>query len=340
MRLERPSLVAPNLAGRLERCVVTSDLLRGNPLGDPATRELPVYVPPDRDARRLPCLWLLAGFGSRGAKYAEAGTFQPGLVEAYDRAVAAGRAAPAVLAMPDAFTALGGSQYVDSPATGPYASHIAKELLPLIEEHLGCRVHGVLGKSSGGFGALHLVRSLPGRFAAAASISGDMGFDLCHATRFPDALRALARHDCDVERFLAAFRERPSLGGDDHAALDVLAMTACYAPDAEQPRRYRLPFRTDTCELVPEVWRRWLAFDPVEIAAEAADAWRRLRLLHLECGVADEYHLHLGLRRFVRRLRELGVPHVHEEHPGGHRGTDDRMLLAITRLAAALGDQP
>ena len=45
------------LAGRMEEHHVTSELLRGNPLGDPHERPLWVYVPPgydDEPARRYP----------------------------------------------------------------------------------------------------------------------------------------------------------------------------------------------------------------------------------------------------------------------------------------------
>ena len=37
------------LAGRLDEHVITSELLRGNPLGDPHERPLWVYVPPGYD---------------------------------------------------------------------------------------------------------------------------------------------------------------------------------------------------------------------------------------------------------------------------------------------------
>ena len=39
--------------------------LRGNPLGDPAERRVPVFLPPSYDGRRaFPVIYLLAGFAS------------------------------------------------------------------------------------------------------------------------------------------------------------------------------------------------------------------------------------------------------------------------------------
>ena len=46
-----------------------SRVLRGNPLGDPHVRRVPVYLPPSyaRGRRRYPVITLLAGFTGTGA---------------------------------------------------------------------------------------------------------------------------------------------------------------------------------------------------------------------------------------------------------------------------------
>ena len=99
---------------------------------------------------------------------------------------------------------------------------------------------------------------------------------------------------------------------------------------------FELPFDLQTGELLPEVWRRWLAFDPVHACADHADALRRLELLHLECGLADEFHLQWGLRILARKLRALDVPFDHVEHAGGHRGLDHRYGELLPRLIDVL----
>ncbi len=46
-------------AGRVDELEIESEVLRGNPLGDPAVRPLWVYVPPgydDEPDRRYPCV--------------------------------------------------------------------------------------------------------------------------------------------------------------------------------------------------------------------------------------------------------------------------------------------
>ncbi|QDU67751.1 alpha/beta hydrolase [Engelhardtia mirabilis] len=341
MKLTRPNLGRVGIgAGRGELCVIESDCLVGNALGDPHRRELPVYLPPGWDApgAQFPALFVLAGFTGRGHKYLAPHPWFSSVAQRFDAAIVEGDAPPAVLVMPDCFTRLGGSQYVDSTATGPYETHVAQELVPLVEEHLpvlpGRR--GVVGKSSGGFGALHLAMRRPGLFQAAASISGDVDFELCFGSEILAAMRGLVPHGLSPQRFLEAFARDRDLSGDGHAVINVLAMAACYSPNPESPLGFDLPMELERGERIPEVWRRWLSFDPLEAVRPHAQALRSLEYLHVECGLADEYNLQWGLRRLVRKLQELDVPHVHEEHSGGHRGTDDRYLRVLPRLASIL----
>lgn len=338
--MERPRS-PQELHGRVELVPVESAVLRGNPLGDPEVRALPVYVPPGAADTALPLILVLSGFTGRGQDQLSTHPWRRGPVARYDEAVASGDAAPALLALPDCFTALGGSQYVNSTAVGRYADHVVRELVPLVEGRFPVRTgqRGVAGKSSGGFGALHLVMEHPGFFRAAASISGDMGFELAYAPDFPVCLRGLVPHGGDPARFLAAFAAEPRLDGDAHAVLNTLAMAACYSPNPAAALGFDLPFDLETGERRPEVWRRWLAFDPLERVQEAHDAQalRALKHLHLECGLKDECHLQWGLRRLVRRLAQLGIPCTHEEHAGGHFGLEARYTPVLARLAAVLG---
>jgi enterochelin esterase family protein len=323
--------------GRVELQRVTSEVLRGNALGDPHERELPVYVPPGAHGP-LPVVFLLAGFTSRGQSMLETHPWKEGVARTYDRAVARGAAPPALLVMPDCFTRYGGSQYVNSPAVGRYEDHVADELVPFVARHFphAPEQRGVAGKSSGGFGALHLCMQRPGLFAACGSISGDVGFEAAFGGELLACLRGLVPYAGDPARFLAAFADEPTLDGDGHAVISVLAMSACYAPNPRSPLGFDLPLDTATGARREDVWARWLAFDPLERVAAGADALKRLGFLHLECGLKDEFHLQWGLRRFVRKLAERGVPFSHEEHGGGHFGLDARYLPLLGRMTASL----
>ena len=50
----------------------TSEVLRGNPLGDRHVRDFPIWVPPDHDSsrdKRYPVIFGLTGFTGRGVNY-------------------------------------------------------------------------------------------------------------------------------------------------------------------------------------------------------------------------------------------------------------------------------
>ncbi|MEM9799720.1 MAG: alpha/beta hydrolase-fold protein [Planctomycetota bacterium] len=325
--------------GTVEARPFESEVLAGNPLGDPHVREVPVYLPPAaRDGERLPVVFCLAGFTGRGESMLETHPWRRGAVRDYDRALAESGEPGAILVLPDAFTRLGGSQYVNSAATGRYADYVADELVAFVDAHYptipGARA--VSGKSSGGFGALHLAMTKPGVFRVAASISGDCAFDVAMGGEIVGAARALLPHGGDPRPWLEAFAGSHDLGGDGHAAINVIAMSACYAPNAESPFGFDLPFDPETCERRDDVWERFLAFDPVEAVRCHADALRDLDLLYLEAGLGDEFGLQFGLRRLIRELRALDVPFEHVEHDGGHFGLDARYEVVLPRITAAL----
>ena len=55
------------LKGQLETLQIHSDLLQGNPLGDPSTRDCPVYLPPNyKPQDHYPLLIDLAPYTSSG----------------------------------------------------------------------------------------------------------------------------------------------------------------------------------------------------------------------------------------------------------------------------------
>lgn len=317
---------------------LSSLLLEGNPLGDPSIRDVSVWSPPDAPTG-LPALLVLAGFTGRGQKYLETHPWHPGLAQRIDRAWAAGEFPACHVVFPDAFTALGGSQYLDSPAVGPYQSHVLDELLPFVAEHWGASSFGVCGKSSGGFGALRLAMARPGAFRVAGSLSGDVGFDLAYGGELMAACRGLTRWGGDPAKFLEAFREAPDLSGDGHAVIDVLAMSACYAPDPASPLGFSLPMDPHTGERTAG-WDRWLENDPLRRPLEEFEALRGLEHLDLRAGTRDEFHLQFGLRRMVRKLQELGIDHLHGEFDGGHFGTDTELLGLCKDLAGALTGSP
>ncbi len=176
----------------IEMPVLESDVLRENPLGDPANRRLPVILPPDyaESTRRYPVLVALTGFTGKGIMLLNEDSWQPNLAERLERLYAAGMP-HAIVVLPDCFTRYGGSQYINSGATGRYEDYVIDEIIPWVDAHYRTlatpQSRGVFGKSSGGYGSMILGMRHPEIFGALACHSGDMFFDLCYAPDFPKA---------------------------------------------------------------------------------------------------------------------------------------------------------
>lgn len=329
--------------GRVQVIDFDSAVLRGNPAGDPHVRRVPVWTPPSYDAdgaRRFPVLYVLSGFSGRGRMLLNDNPWSPSLDDRLDALVAAGRCGEMIVVMPDGLTRFGGSQYLNSSATGRYADHLVDELVPWIDAHFRTRAgrdaRGVAGKSSGGFGALTLGLRRADVFGAVACHSGDVYFEFCYGPDLPKACSVLQEAG-GPRAFLEAFEAKTRKGGDDFTALNILAMAACYSPDPAAELGVALPVDLETAELRADVWARWLEHDPVRLVASHAGALRSLRLLYLDCGSKDEYHLHHGARRLVRELKSHGIAHHYEEYADGHRNVSYRYDTSLPMLARALG---
>ena len=321
----------------------TSAVLADNPLGDSPTRRMPVLLPPGYGAdagRRYPALYGLAGYLQRGAIMLNDRAWGLTIQERLDLLYAGGMP-HAIVVLPDCFTRLGGSQYVNSPAVGRYEDYLTQEIVPFVDARYATIAdrsgRGVFGKSSGGYGALRLGMRHPELFGAVACHSGDMAFDLVFRPDFPRAADAINAAG-GVAEWFERFEARPKKPGPDFEVVMTVAMAACYSPNSAAPLGADLPFDPYTCALRPEVWARWLEHDPIEMVERHADALRSLRLLFVDCGSRDEHALHYGARQLVERLRALGIAHEHEEFDDGHRDTDYRYDVSLPKLARVLVD--
>ena len=315
-----------------------SRLLSGNPLGDPTRRELWVYRPPGFDpGRRYPTLLAVVGFTGTGASLFNRDPLGEDLRRRLDRLIAAGTCPPLLIAAPDCFTRVGGNQYINSTATGPYEDYLLEEIMPFVEESYPVLRWGVFGKSSGGYGAMVLAMRHPDLFQAVADHSGDSNFELCYLPDFPDALDAW-REAGGPARWLDKFWADANQHRKKFMKpLNALAMSAHYSPNPESPHLgIDFPFDLDTGEFRPDVWARWQAWDPVRMAAAHAPRMKGLRHIYIDCGVRDEFALHWGARALAARLRDAGLTVEHEEFDDGHMSVAYRYDVSIPRLARAL----
>jgi S-formylglutathione hydrolase FrmB len=334
-------------AGRVDEHTVSSKVLQDNPLGDTAERPLWVYTPPGYDDAaqvRYPSVYVIQGYTGHVAMWRNRSFLRQPFPELADQLFAAGDSPPAIVVFVDAWTSLGGSQYIDSPGTGRYHTYLCEEVVPYVDARyrtLPEGAHrGIQGKSSGGYGAMVSAMLRPDVFGGLATHAGDALFEVCYVPAFREVARAL-RDDYggDYAAFFADLRSRiPGTKDTDHPLIEMYAYAAAYS--AEPDGTVLMPFDTLTGELVPHVWERWLAWDPVRMAAERAEALRAQRAIWIDAGNRDQYYLDLGAEAFRRAVAAAGVPaeQVHFElFDGTHSSIEYRYPLSLRFLAERLG---
>ena len=334
------------IRGSLHAEWIASPALEGNALGDPAERPVLVYTPPGYDpqgSRRYPVLYVLHGYTGDARSMIASRPWECGVVQWIDRLIAEHRMPETLLAIVDGFTRLGGSQYVDSIHNGDYATYVIRDVVGHVDATYRtiAREGGraVLGKSSGGFGSVHLCLEYPGTFAAFCSHSGDAYFTLAHPAYFPAAQRVLERHGHDIAAFVTAFERKHKRSSDEYATMEILGYAAAYSPRSARPFDLDLPFDGETGALRRDVFDAWLGFDPVERIPKRAAALTRLRLRFVDCGRRDEYGLDIGARLMAQRMRELGLDVRHEEFDDDHRNTTYRFEVSLPALAEVLDQE-
>lgn len=313
-----------------------SECLRDNPLGDPYVRTIEVLLPPGyREDVPLPVVYWLPGFGARPSLTTRPLAFGDSPAGRIHRAMADGDIPPALLVVPDCTTAYGGSQYLDSPACGRYLGYLG-EVVAEVDRRFRTRPapewRAVGGKSSGGYGAL-VAAMRTDLFGAVLAHSPDAGFEHSYLPLLPGVLDTLEAAG-GVERLL----ERRESGPHDGAfmvAMSLLAMGMCYAAKPGTTAADELPCDPLTGLFRPEIWAGWLRHDPVHAVHAVpahADRLRALRLLYLDTGVRDEYHMHWGARALHAALREADITHDYREHGGGHHGIEHRFTSSLAAL--------
>jgi hypothetical protein len=330
-------------AARWEVFPHTSAALADNPLGDPAVRPLAVYLPPgyDEGARTYPSLYVTHGYTGMIERHWNVEAYQTPFPQMVEDQFARPGQAPAIVVFTDAFTALGGSQYLDSPAVGRYHTWLCDEVVAEVDRRYrtsGAR--GIAGKSSGGYGALVSALLRPDLFQALASHAGDCLFEVQFLPLFREAARALRdEYDGSFERFFESFFSRIAFTRDsDGLLLELYGMAACFS--AQDDATVRLPFDPATGRLIPEVWTQWLGHDPVRMVEQSPEAAKTLRAVWLDAGRRDDYYLDLGAEALRRALLDAGGPDPNFELlDADHRSweLDYRYPIALGWLAEQLG---
>lgn len=331
-------------AGRFEESIFASELLKGNPLGDPYQRPLWVYLPPNyanEPERRYPTIYMIQGFTGQLDMWRNRAPLRKNFPELADELFARGEAPPCILVWVDCWTSLGGSQFLDSPATGRYHSYLCDEIVPWVDAHYRTQAQrehrGIAGKSSGGYGAMITPMLRPDLWGGLATHAGDALFETCYLPEFREAARLLRdRYAGSYEKFWQDFHSRPAFGkSGDEVLTNQWAMAACYS--ADENGTVHLPFDTTTGALRTDVWERWLAWDPVRMVPAHAEGLLSMTAIYIDAGRRDQYYLDLGAEAFRQELIKIGVKtFFFELFDGTHTAIEYRYPLSLKYLAERL----
>ena len=297
----------PALKGRLERIKVFGQSLEGNLLGETASPEVSIYLPPSYAAettRRYPVVYLLHGYTN-----SDLGYFGPDGRQAHviaERVFAAGTANEMILVMPNCMNVFGGCMYSNSVTTGDWEGYIAEDLVAYMDQHyrtLPTRAsRGLAGHSMGGYGTIRIGMKRPDVFSAIYALSS------CCLNE--GNLRARGDGPSPAEAIHSLAEAR-----DNRAAQGTLARAAAWAPNPQNPPLYLdLPPRNG--EVKPEVAVKWAANSPVAMLDQYVPNLRKLTAIALDIGLQDG--LITSNEVFVAGLTRFGVPHTYETYEGDH----------------------
>jgi enterochelin esterase family protein len=215
------------------------------------------------------------------------------------------------MACVDGSTKLGGSQYVNSELHGDFESHIIDEVIPLVENKFGARgPHFIAGHSSGGMGALHLASLYPHVFQGIASFGGDMYFELTHKNMIANLI-----NDIQQGKLGISMNQCLAQGITNYP----LALSAAYSPRPEYKKwKVDFPFDEQKLTIREDIWERWLSFDPLCWSDERCLKLKGCQSVILSAGDQDNFNLHLGAEALSNKLKDLGVPVIHQRVKGDH----------------------
>jgi len=307
-----PSVLAASEA-RMEILQFESRALKNNPLHDPTSRPVPVFLPAQAtNGARLPAIYYLPGFGNSTEGFIRESNVWLKFTQRI-----ADEVTPATLVMVDGKTRWGGSQFLNSPAQGNYEDYVCDEIVPAVESRHPAPTNGVrrivAGHSSGGFGALRLGMARHELFDAVIAMSPDSDFPTSHLPLVKIA--AVSNVPLAEIQMIAAGKLPVPRDGDLTYAL---ALSAAYAPLGGS-HRGEFDWLYDVHGTFREsVWQRWLTNDPLTIVAHDPRAFASHQAVYLEGASEDEFSANVGARNIFEALKKDPVRSTFYQPPGHH----------------------
>jgi S-formylglutathione hydrolase FrmB len=238
---------------------------------------------------------------------------------------------PVRIATVDGRSRYGGSQFLNSTATGRYADYVADEIQPtLVNRFAGDAAHPgaslIAGHSSGAYGALMLAMKEHAKFYAVVALSPDSHFEVTHKPLVQHAsVRAVTPDELEAAMAPAGKSRLPA----DGLARLVMGLCANYAPVKGQPRRFEWLYDPEG-KWNQAAWQRWIELDPLTQIQRRKEAFAPAQRVYLDGAEHDEFGANIGARAMFGELRTRKSPALFKETPGHH---SDRL---VERLVAGV----
>jgi len=299
--------------GTYTRIKVHGKSLDGNLSGEPADRDVSVYLPPSyqmQTTRRYPVVYLLHGYTNSDIGWfgPEArGSFVNGntMTAAADRAFTSGGTRELVLVMPNAYTIYQGSMFSTSATTGDWLAFVAKDLVEYMDSHYRTipdrAGRGLAGHSMGGYGTMRVAMKYPQVFSSIYVLSA-----CCLNANINPNPQGSARAE--------ALKGPEDAKGAERGLATLLAEAAAWSPNPQNPPFYfDLPAKDG--KIQPAVVAKWVANAPLAMIDQCVPA---LKTLRIGIDVGDKDGLAASNRELNRVLNAYGIQTAFEVYEGDH----------------------
>jgi S-formylglutathione hydrolase FrmB len=330
------------LKGQIKTIRFKSEVLKNNPLRDPYIRDLLIYLPKSYSrsySKGYPVVFLLPSFGNNNYSILNTNPFSLTITQLLENLIDSGKSGEMIIAIVDCFNRLGGSQYMNSNAIGNYKDYLLEEIVHYVNSKFNVSNNALLGKSSGGYGAVTLGMQYPKIFNAIAAHSFDSAFEYCYLPDFPVAFKML-KEEGGPNKWLTKFwKKENKVEKKDFITLNILSMAAHYSPKdrlSNAKLAINLPFDLETGEINEKIWKKWKMCDPINMVERFKDNLKNLDLLFFDCGVYDEFNLFIGTKIFSEKCKQFEIDHEYVQFDGGHFNTSYRYAESLSKIYTSL----
>lgn len=295
--------------GTKERIKVHSKALEGNLIGDPADREVTVYLPPSYAAnpdKRFPVLYMLHGFTDNDSQWFGWEKHWINLQDVIEQSLSEGLSKEMIVVMPNAFNRFKGSMYASSATIGDWETFVTQELVNYVDANYRTiptkQSRGLAGHSMGGYGTLRLGMKYPDVYSAIYALSPccmDGG-----ASTNPELMKKLETMTPDQLQATSFFE------------IAALATSAAFAPNPKNPPLY-LDLPAKDGEPRQDVINKISANRTLNYVDQYILNLKKLKAIAIDAGLQDR-----GISEATKNLHEVldsyQITHFYESYEGDH----------------------